>query len=220
MTTALLVIGTLSYYLLERHGVYAQLTGGQAWLNAFFASVTARTAGFNTVDYAMMGAPALLCTMVLMAIGASPGSTGGGIKTSTFGLLVAFAIWRLRGFPRLHLFGRTVPADAVDRAAAVVVASLALIVLGASALIVTATLGRPGPAGHGAFVPVLFETISAFGTVGLSLGETPRLTTEGKLVISAVMLMGRVGPLTVALAIGNRHARANYRYAEENVMIG
>lgn len=220
MTVALLMIGTVSYYLLERQGVYAQLTGGQAWLNAFFASVTARTAGFNTVDYAMMGAPALLCTMVLMAIGASPGSTGGGIKTSTFGLLVAFAVWRLRGFSRLHLFGRTVPRDAVDRAAAVVVASLTLILLGASGLILAATVGQPGSAGHEAFVPVLFETVSAFGTVGLSLGETPRLTTAGKLITSVVMLMGRVGPLTVAVAIGTQHARATYRYAEENVMIG
>lgn len=219
-TALLLVVGTISFYALERRGVLAEMTAGSAWANAWFLSVTPRTAGFNTVDYAQMGGPSLLCTMVLMFIGASPGSTGGGVKTSTFALLVAFSISRWRGYTRLHAFNRTVPAESVDRAAAVVVAALALLIIASSALMATETYGHSAEQSRYDFLPVLFESVSAFGTVGLSMGETPVLTVPGKLMISALMFMGRVGPLTLALAISLRKPRAQYRYAEENVMIG
>jgi trk system potassium uptake protein TrkH len=220
VTAGLLAIGTLSYYLLEREGALAEMPAGLAWMNAFFMAVTPRTAGFNTVDYARVGGAALLCTMVLMMIGASPGSTGGGIKTSTFGVLLAYALWRLRGFGRLHLFGRTIPQDSIDRAGAVVIAAISLVVLAASVLMVTESRGLGLDQEQRLFLPVLFETISAFGTVGLSMGQTPLLTTAGKLVIAAVMFLGRVGPLTLALAIAARRGRAQFRYAEENLMIG
>jgi trk system potassium uptake protein TrkH len=220
VTATLLVVGTVSYYLLERKGVLAGLPPGLALLNALFCAVTPRTAGFNTVDYAQMGGAALLCTMVLMTIGASPGSTGGGVKTSTFGVLLAYALWRLRGFARLHLFGRTIPQESIDRAGAVVIAGIALIVLAASALMATESQGLAAGEAQQRFLPVLFETISAFGTVGLSLGQTPLLSEPGKLVIVVVMFLGRVGPLTLALAITARRARVQYRYAEENLMIG
>ena len=219
-TAALLLIGTLSFYSLERGGVFAEMTEGEAWMNAYFCSVTPRTAGFNTIDYARLSGAALLCTMVLMFIGASPGSTGGGIKTSVFGLLIAYSIARWSGYARLHIFNRTVPRESVDRAGAVVVAALALVILTSSALMVTETYGMPPQESQNRFISLAFETISAFGTVGLSMGETARLTPTGKTLLTLVMFLGRVGPLTLALAISRRQERAQYRYAEENVMVG
>jgi trk system potassium uptake protein TrkH len=219
-TAALLVVGTVSFYLLERGGLLSAMKEGEAWLNAYFLSVTPRTAGFNTVDYMHMSGAAVLCTMVLMFIGASPGSTGGGIKTSSFGLLVGYSITRLLGQVRLNLFNRTVPQASIDRGAAVVVAAIALIIVASSALMITETYGSNPAQSQGKMVSVLFETISAFGTVGLSIGQTAALTDPGKLIISLVMFMGRAGPLTLALAISIRQSRVQYHYAEENVMVG
>jgi trk/ktr system potassium uptake protein len=220
VTAALLAVGTISYYLLERQGLFQGLGFGPAVLNAYFSAVTPRTAGFNSVDYGAMTGGGLLCTMVLMMIGASPGSTGGGIKTSTFGLLTAYALFRLRGSTKVHLFGRTIPQESIDRAGAVVIVSISVVILAASVLLVTETAGLAGAETQQRFVPVFFETISAFGTVGLSMGLTPSLSTAGKLVLAVVMFVGRVGPLTLALAVTARRPQPRYRYAEENLMIG
>jgi len=219
-TAALLLIGTVSYYLLEREGLFANMSPGTAWLNAFFCSVTARTAGFNTIDYAGMGGAALLCTMVLMFIGASPGSTGGGIKTSTFAVLIAFSISRWRGLPHLNAFNRTVRQGSIDRAGGVVISALVLVILASSVLMTTETYGLSSGESQNSFLGVAFETVSAFGTVGLSMGQTPRLGVPGKLLIAVVMFLGRVGPLSLALAVSRRSRRAHYRYAEENIMVG
>jgi trk system potassium uptake protein TrkH len=219
-TLALLIIGTVSYFILERNGLFAGMNVGAAWLNAFFCSVTARTAGFNSIDFAHMGASGLLCTMVLMFIGASPGSTGGGVKTSTFGLLVAYSITRRRGFINLNIFNRTVAPESVDKAGAVVISAIALIILAGSFLMASETLRLQPEASHTAFVGIIFETISAFATVGLSLSQTPLLTDPGKIMICIVMFIGRTGPLTLALAISRRRRRTQLRYAEENVMVG
>jgi trk system potassium uptake protein TrkH len=220
-TAALLATGTISYYLLERRGLFAGMGEGTAWLNAFFCSVTARTAGFNTVDYAGMGGAGLLCTMVLMFVGASPGSTGGGVKTSAFGLLVAYAVTRWRGQKRLHAFNRTIPRESIDKAGSVVITAVAVVILAASALMATETRGATPAESRGELVGILFETISAFATVGLSTGETAELTPPGRLIVALVMFVGRTGPLTLALAISVRRRRASqFRYAEENVLVG
>ena len=219
-TVTLLVVGTISYYLLERRGLFAAMSTGEAWMNAYFCAVTPRTAGFNTIDYSGMSGAALLCTMVLMFIGASPGSTGGGIKTSSFSLLVAYSISRWRGHTRLHAFNRTIPQESIDRAGAVVIAAIALLILASSALMVTETYGSTSKESQSVFLTILFETISAFGTVGLSLGQTPVLSASGKIIIALVMFIGRTGPLTLALAISLKRKRAHYHYAEENVMVG
>lgn len=220
VTAALLLIGAISYWVLERHGVLAGMPLWAQWTNAWFCSITARTAGFNSVDYARMSGPTLLCTMVLMLIGASPGSTGGGVKTSTCGILVAYALFRWRGHEAPHIFGRTIPRDTVDRAAAVVTVAVAVIVLGCSLLMTTETAGQTADASQRLFLPVLFETFSAFGTVGLSMGITPQLTTTGKLALAALMFIGRVGPMTVAFAVATRTSQPRFRYADENVMVG
>jgi trk system potassium uptake protein TrkH len=220
MTAALLLIGTVSYYLLERNGVLAGMHPADAWLNAWFCSVTSRTAGFNTVDYGKMGGAALLCTMVLMFIGASPGSTGGGVKTSTFGLLLTYAFFRWRGHPGPHAFGRSIPQDSIDRASSVVIASAAVIILAGSFLIATETRTTDPLESQAKFLPVLFETFSAFGTVGLSMNLTPQLSSLGKIGLALLMFIGRIGPLTLALALGTRRPRHEFLYAEENVMVG
>jgi trk system potassium uptake protein len=220
MTGALLVIGTISYYSLERTGVLRDMSADDALLNAWFCSVTARTAGFNTIDYAKLGAPALLCTMVLMFIGASPGSAGGGVKTSTFGLLLLYAVygWRGQGVP--HAFRRSIPQETLDRASTVVVAAVGFVIVASSFLMATETRSTNPLESQASFLPVLFETFSGFGTVGLSMGITGGLTSAGKLVLCVVMFVGRVGPLTAALAVATRKRQPKISYAEENIMIG
>jgi trk system potassium uptake protein TrkH len=220
VTGVLLIVGTVSYFVLERDRLFGEMTPGQAWLNSWFCAVTARTAGFNTIDYSGMSGAALLCTMVLMLIGASPGSTGGGVKTSTFGVLFAYAIFRWRGHERLNAFGRTIPQETIDRAHSIVVTAVAVVVLAASFLMTTETYTYSYTESQQRFLPVLFETVSAFGTVGLSMGITPTLSVTGKLVIAVVMFIGRIGPLTIAVAVATRSRRGDYRYAEENLMVG
>jgi trk system potassium uptake protein len=220
VTAALLLVGTISYYGLERFGVLAGMNEKDAWLSAWFCSVTARTAGFNTVDYGQMSGPALLCTMVLMFIGASPGSAGGGIKTSTFGLLLVYGLFRWRGHEGPHAFGRSIPRETVDRASSVVIAGVAVIILAASFLMSTEARSLDPGESQARFLPVLFETFSAFGTVGLSMGITGKLTAAGKIILSLVMFIGRVGPVTLALSMGVPRVPIRYRYAEENVMVG
>lgn len=217
----LLLIGTVSFYFLERHNAFNDLGEGAAWLNSFFCSVTPRSGGFNTIAYSQLGGATLLCTMVLMFIGAAPGSTGGGIKTSSFGLLVAYSVSRWRGHKRLHLFRRTVPEESIDLAAGVVVAAVAMLIITSSVLMITETRGLTPVAGQQKLLPVIFETISAMSTVGLSLDLTPKLTDEGKLIVSLAMFVGRIGPFTLAIAAAGhrRRTETRYRYAEENVMV-
>jgi trk system potassium uptake protein TrkH len=220
MTAALLVVGTVSYYGLERYGALRNLSTPAAVLNAWFCSVTARTAGYNSIDYAQLGGPALLCTMVLMFIGASPGSAGGGVKTSTFGLLLVYAIYRLRSQGTPHAFKRSIPRETLDRASMVVIASVGFVILAGSLLMATEAIGADPARSQSKFLPVLFETFSAFGTVGLSMNFTASLSTAGKLVLCIVMFVGRVGPLTAALAVAARKRQPSISYAEENVMVG
>ena len=221
ITTAfLIVIGTLSYYILERNGLFSDMPAGVAWLNAFFCSITPRTAGFNTIDYAGMSGAALLCTMVLMFIGASPGSAGGGVKTSTFGVLVAYSITRWMGHRNLNIFGRTIPQLSIDRAAGVVISAVALLIVVSSLLMAIETYYMTSKESQGSFLSIIFESISAFATVGLSMGETSKLGTGSKIVLSVVMFLGRIGPLTLALAISPKSYDKQLQYPEENIMVG
>lgn len=220
VTGALLLIGTVSYYALERTRALGGIGVWDAAVNAWFCSVTARTAGFNTVDYGALGAPALLCTMVLMFIGGSPGSAAGGVKTSTIALLALYGLQRWRGNERVHVFGRSVPRQTLDRAYAVVLSAVAVVIVAGSALMAIEGHAETGAASQSRFLPVMFETFSAFGTVGLSMGFTASLSTGGKLIVAGLMFAGRVGPLTLALALGRDRPRQKFTYAEENVMVG
>jgi trk system potassium uptake protein TrkH len=180
-------------------------------LNAFFQSVTSRTAGFNVINIGSVTLISLIAIMVLMFIGGASGSTAGGIKVNTLGLIVA-TVWNtLRGRENPGAFGREFNLQQVFRAMALLVISLGLIMM--VFLILSITEDFPS-------LKVLFETISAFGTVGLTTGITPELSSIGQLVIILTMFMGRLGPLTLAMALTKAHHTSKYHYPKENIRIG
>lgn len=209
-SAALVVLGGVAYAALEWNQTLAGLSPGDRLLNAFFQSVSMRTAGFNSVDLMTMHPATILLTIVLMFIGASPGGTGGGIKTTTVAVLGA-AIPEIVGSRRgTTLLGRMVPPGTLQRAAAIAVVATLTMVL--ALFVLLATEDAP-------FEVLAFETVSALGTVGLSLGITGSLTATGKCVIIATMFIGRVGPLTLALALGER-SRSHVGYPETRIMVG
>ena len=211
MTAALLLLGTLSFLALEWNGTLAGKPFGAKLLASYLGSVTARTAGFNTVRTAALALPTLFLLASLMFIGGSPGGTAGGVKTVTVGLVLASIRSMFRGTDRVEFFRRRVP-DWLVREALVVVSMGILVVVGGTIVLLVVedlTLSQ-----------VLFEVVSAFGTVGLSTGITPSLSVAGKLSLILIMLTGRVGPLTLALALAQRRDRPLYDYPEERVIIG
>jgi trk system potassium uptake protein TrkH len=221
-SSILLAAGTLAILALEWNN---PRTFGDGWpltdrlLASWFQSVTARTAGFNTFDNGVMTQAALFVTMALMFIGASPGSTGGGVKTTTFSITIA-ALWAtVRSKPDAQLFKRRIPAELVAKA--FFVSLIAFLGLNTVAGVVLIVEGRD-------LLSTLFETTSAFGTVGLSMGQDGSAVSLvgffspiGKLLIAAMMFMGRVGPLTLALALAARTSTpAKIRYPEGKILIG
>lgn len=219
-SSVLVVVGTVLFYILERDNVLEGIGLGEGILVSYFQSVTARTAGFNTVDFAILSPEALFFIIMLMFIGASPGSTGGGVKTSTLGVLVALSKNRYLGRDEVSLFKRTIPKDVVGRAISIMIISLVVVILFVMLLLIVekGEMGYLDRRAH--FLSILFETVSAFGTVGLSTGVTPGLTVTGKLLVSLLMFIGRLGPLTIALAVGRRMAEGRFSYSEERVMTG
>jgi len=183
-------------------------------LHALFQSVTTRTAGFNTIDIGALPLTALMILMPLMFVGGSPGSCAGGVKTTSITVWVSRVVARLRGLDDVQFWGRRIPHDIVRRAALVV----ALAALWNMTGIYILTLAGHARGNFG-LADVMFEQLSAFGTVGLSTGLTPHLSVVGKLWIIASMFAGRLGPLTMALAV-LPGGRQRYRYPAERVMIG
>jgi len=181
---------------------------------SFFQSVTTRTAGFNTIPITELHPHSIYMIVLLMFIGASPGSTGGGIKTTTFAILIQSVKATLTNNKRVEMFERTLPNVLVVRSIAIVIISLITVSV---ALLVMMRLETGKD-----FLALMFETVSAFGTVGLSLGITAQLSTMGKIMISLVMFIGRVGPLTLVLAVGQNAAGtgSRVRYPESKILIG
>jgi trk system potassium uptake protein TrkH len=220
LTTAVLTVGgALLFYLFESGNVLRDAGGSGRFLPSLFQSVTSRTCGFNTVDIAALTNATILVLMILMFIGASPGSTGGGIKTSSFALLILMIFNRIRGRDGVTIFSRTVPAEILGRTITIVIAAAISVLVIASVLLLAA--GPPGvhaQASRHLFVEYVFETLSAFGTVGLSMDITAALNDIQKLAIVLMMFLGRVGPLTMAFAWST--SRRGLVYAEEGVMVG
>jgi trk system potassium uptake protein TrkH len=187
---------------------------------AFFQSVTARTAGFNTLDFGKMANFTLLFTISLMFVGAASGSTGGGIKVNTLGVLFALSRSRLRGEEQTNIFRRTLAPETVGRAISVFVVAVIVIYVATMALTLSELGTTPHGESRGLFIELLFEVVSAFGPVGLSVGITSKLSTLGKLILVLVMFVGRLGPLSIAVALSGKEPRFRFQYAEENVMIG
>ncbi|MGK3959449.1 TrkH family potassium uptake protein [Sorangium sp. So ce118] len=210
-TAVLLMVGTAGFLLLE----WRRSMGGLSWpvkvLASFFQSAMTRTAGFNTVDYGLMGPATWMLTCMLMFIGAAPGSTAGGVKVTTVAALFAALRAELRGDEAPHLLGRTIPAATVRRALGL---AFLMVVLVSGFLLVMLALEPHDPMG------LALETVSAFATVGLSASITPSLSAPGKLVITLAMFIGRIGPLTLAMALANQARARCYRLPEERVGIG
>ncbi|MBN1886101.1 MAG: potassium transporter [Candidatus Krumholzibacteriota bacterium] len=218
-TTAILVVGgTIVIFLLEGTGAMAALGWKERFFTALFQSVTARTAGFNTLDIPALRGATLFILVMLMFVGASPGSCGGGIKTTSVATMAAILSSKIRGRESVSIFRRTIPEETVSRALAIFILAVLVVTAGLIMLLV-AEIG-PGNPGRTGFLAYAFEAISAFGTVGLSMGITAGLSTAGKFVIIALMFLGRVGLLTVAYVVTRREHVTYFRYAEEKVMIG
>ena len=211
-TPLLLLVGTILFWLLEKSNpnTMETLPLSAQWLAAFFQSASARTAGFNSVDLSLFTQPALLIMIVLMLIGAGSTSTGGGIKVSTF--TVAFlATWTfLRQKKHLVIFRRTVNWPTVTKSLAIIVVSGAILTTAMFLLMLTE---------NATFDKVMFETISAFATVGLTAGLTAELSEPGKYIMIVVMIIGRIGPLTLAYMLA-RPEPTLIKYPEDTVLTG
>jgi trk system potassium uptake protein TrkH len=220
VTGLLLVGGTAFVFVVERGNpnTLGPLGVDEAFLAAYFQAVVTRTAGFNSIDIGAMHAASLFLFIILMFIGAAPGGTGGGVKVSTFAVTLA-ALWAMvRGVTEPSLFRRRLAPDLVARAFAV--SLLAFLALNAVAGILLVMEERP-------LLQTLFETTSAFGTVGLSTGErgsvlslAGHFSASGKFLLAAMMFMGRVGPLTLAVAVARGRTPARIRYAEAKILVG
>jgi len=212
LVSSLLIVGGIGLIFLgERGGILRTLPWKGKLLTAYFQSVTARTAGFNTLNISDLSIFSAFLLIIFMFIGASPGSTGGGIKTSTFATLFFTIRSMTQGKSKVEVFHRTIPSLVVYQALCVVILALGWIAF--STLFLALTENAP-------FVDILFEELSAFGTVGLSRGLTSHLTIAGRIIIILSMLVGRIGPLTLALAMRGRRIRELYEYPEERIMIG
>jgi trk system potassium uptake protein TrkH len=218
-TTAVLLFGGAALiFLLEWQGALAGMQMRSRVLASLFQSVTARTAGFNTLDIATLEPATLFIIIMLMFVGASPGSTGGGIKTTSLAVFAAIFVNRFRGRETVSVFRRTVPAETVTRALSII--GLAAVIITAGLVLLLVIHMHTADPGTNVFLVYFFEAVSAFGTVGLSMGATAALSAGGKIVVIILMFLGRVGLLTVAYVVTRRERYRHFRYAEEKVMIG
>ncbi|MBM7705800.1 trk system potassium uptake protein TrkH [Chryseomicrobium aureum] len=215
MISGTLVVNALAmvlFFLLEFHNpqTLANLAPVHQWTNAYFAAVTPRTAGFNTLDYSVMTDSSLLLTVILMFIGGGTASTASGIKLTTFIVLILATLAFFRNDEEPFIFGRTIKKEVVMRSFAITVISSLLI----GFLLFFMTVIEKSE-----LVPLIFEVVSAFGTVGLSMGITADLSDTGKVLLCAAMFIGRIGPLTLFYLLArpkNRH----YRFAYDQVYTG
>lgn len=213
ITLALLVLGTIAFYFIEKDN--PATIGNLPFIDqltvSYFQSVTTRTAGFNTVSMGHLRPASIFIFIILMFIGASPGSTGGGIKTTTFGVIVFYTIGMIKGKKDINISNRRISWQILNRSIAILIISLMYLAVVITVLMIVE---------EREFVKLVFEAVSAFGTVGLSMGITSNLHFVSKLIIIFTMLIGRVGPLTFALAIGENYKKSKIRYPKENILVG
>lgn len=212
-TAALIVVGTVVIALLEWHnpGTLGNLSGSDAFWASFMQSVSPRTAGFNTIDMNSLRVPTMIFIIILMFIGASPASTGGGIKTTTFDLILLNISQVVRGRSECEIFGRRVGDDTIFQAFAIT--SMSLLWVTFATLAVTCLEDT-------SFLYALFEVVSAFATVGLSTGLSQHICTASKIILILSMYAGRVGFMTFALALTAQKPEKHIHYPKENIIIG
>lgn len=210
MTFLFIFGGAVAFYLLEGDNAFAGMNTDEKILASFFQSVTPRTAGFCTIDMNSLSESGSIMTMFLMLVGASPGSTGGGIKTTTFFVIIFSVSSYLRSRNDINVFNRKISDKAIERAYNSAMLYMMAAVLG------TMIITMQGTDMHAA----LFEALSAIGTVGLSKGITPSLTVLSKLVVILLMYIGRLGSLSVLMAVSDRRVKTKISNIEEKIMIG
>lgn len=181
-------------------------------VNSYFSATTPRTAGFNSISNSEMSPAGKLLTMAYMFIGGSPGSTAGGVKTTTLGIVIFTLISVLKGREDVEVYHKKLSQSTVYRAVAVFLLGISIVVMGVMVL----SIAEAGAT----FEVILYEVLSAFGTVGLTQGITPSLTAVSKVTLTLIMYMGRVGPLTVMLALAGKQSKANVKYPEGKLLIG
>ncbi|WP_116105095.1 TrkH family potassium uptake protein [Lewinella sp. IMCC34191] len=208
---SLLLIGFVAYFLLEYNATLADRSLFGKVVTSLFGAATPRTAGFNTVDMAALTFPTVMVTYLLMWIGASPASTGGGIKTSTFAIAVLNILSLAKGKTRIEVFRREIASVSVKRAFAII--SLSLLVIGIAIMLIAMFDSDKS------LLAIGFECFSAYSTVGLSLGITGALTAKSKVVIIAIMFIGRVSMLSILIAIFRKTKHKNYQYPTEELTI-
>jgi Trk-type K+ transport system membrane component len=214
MTTfMILLFGTVVFYFLEKDISLAERTTFfDKVFTSIFHVVVARTAGFNMVNLANMAIPGMFLLIVIMFIGASPGSTGGGIKTTTFYVLIKSVLATIQGKKSIEFNKKTIPFELVDKAYSIVFMSLMIVILSVFALaIVEPTFD---------FIDILFETVSAFATCGLTSGISPEFSSAGKTILIIDMYIGRVGTLTLAYALSKRVKESRHQYPDTYFMVG
>ncbi|VYU09139.1 Trk family potassium uptake protein [Clostridium tertium] len=215
LTTLILIVGgTLLMFLFELNNAstIGSMNIKDKVLNSFFASVSPRTAGFNSVATTDMTMASKFLTIILMIIGGSPGSTAGGLKTVTCGILFLTVLSVIRGREDTEGFGRRFSKEIVYKSFTIVFIGLSL-VIGVTMILSYTEAGA-------SFIDLLYESSSALGTVGLTLGLTPNLSSIGKVLIMIMMYLGRVGPLTVMLALTRKRKKSGYKYPEGKILIG
>ncbi|MBN2175240.1 MAG: TrkH family potassium uptake protein, partial [Bacteroidales bacterium] len=210
-TISLLAVGTLLFYIFEYNNTLSEHGAFGKIITAFFSAATPRTAGFNTVDTSTLHFSTIMIILVLMWVGASPGSTGGGIKTSTFAIAILNFMSIAKGKDRIEVFKREISPISIRRAFAIL--TLSIIVIGMSILLLVYYDGEKG------LLPLAFESFSAFSTVGLSLGITGTLSDPGKIIIIFTMFIGRVSMLTILVAFMRRMVNLKYKFPTEDVLI-
>jgi len=216
VSALLIVVGMLAILLFERYAGRGESSQKVGFLGALFQSITARTAGFNTVDIKALSPSSKFVLILLMFIGGSPGSTAGGIKTATFVVIIMSVIASLRKRETVEMFGRSIRLVVVGRAVTITVLFMAVLFFATFALSITESSNKS----NFTMLDIMFEATSALGTVGLTTGITPSLTGAGKLIIIAVMLIGRLGPLTLLAAVTFNQKPARYSYPEEAIIVG
>jgi trk system potassium uptake protein TrkH len=219
-TAILLVGGTVAFYLLEYNKAFVNLDFIAALANAFFQSVTPRTAGFDTIPQPSFTEVSLTITIILMFIGVCPGSTGGGVKITSMSVILLLIYNRSLGRNSTSVFKRSFSTDIIIQAVTIFILAIMLITVATVALMFIDGNRGAHSADPGWFLKCLFEVVSAFGTVGLSLGITPGLSVAGKLILIICMFCGRVGLLTLAYGLARPPLHGEIVYSEEPVMIG
>ncbi|OQX74522.1 MAG: hypothetical protein B6D61_11570, partial [Bacteroidetes bacterium 4484_249] len=212
MSLILILTGTVLFFILEQNGVLKGENFGNALITSLFQSITTRTAGFNTIDIGSLTKPVLFLFILLMFVGGGSGSTAGGIKVTTFALIMKSGIATLRGKKHIDFFKRNIPFDIVNKAFTIFLFALFVI----STSIFALSISEPDTG----FMKLAFEEFSAFATVGLSTGITSDLSDAGRIIIIISMYVGRIGILSIAMMLSKKVISSRYQYAKTSIMVG